>query len=119
MTKPPSLFGQQRRKVDLTDFQPSGEGQGPTRPSDEELNAITEGTKFVSREAPQKRLSELIGRRPPRLYRSNRTRTVSIKTTEEHLERFYQAADLMGLKVAETFEIAVDLVYAKASEGQK
>jgi len=98
--------------MDLSKFKPAPKNKD-TRPAPEEIDRISEGSRFVSRESasePEKTIAEAEtnqGTRKPRAYRTGRHRVVSVKTTNEHAERFYELADKLGLKVAETFELAV------------
>ena len=98
--------------MDLSKFKPVPKNKD-TRPAPEEIDRISEGSRFVSRESasePEKTIAKAEtnqGTRKPRAYRTGRHRVVSVKTTNEHAERFYELADKLGLKVAETFELAV------------
>ncbi|MBS0995507.1 hypothetical protein QMA67_14735 [Gluconobacter japonicus] len=98
--------------MDLSKFKPAPKNKD-TRPAPEEIDRISEGSRFVSRESasePEKTIAKAEnnqGARKPRAYRTGRHRVVSVKTTNEHAERFYELADKLGLKVAETFELAV------------
>ncbi|MBS1089855.1 hypothetical protein [Gluconobacter wancherniae] len=109
-----SIFSdpQKGNGMDLSKFKPAPKNKD-TRPAPEEIDRISEGSRFVSRESaselqttmPKAETSQ--GTRKPRAYRTGRHRVVSVKTTNEHAERFYELADKLGLKVAETFELAV------------
>lgn len=98
--------------MDLSKFKPAPKNKD-TRPAPEEIDRISEGSRFVSRESVSEpentagRAQSNQGTRKPRAYRTGRHRVVSVKTTNEHAERFYELADKLGLKVAETFELAI------------
>jgi hypothetical protein len=87
--------------LDVAGFTPKGEGAGPPP---EKLDELSEGTKFKSREVP---VDAPAIRRQPRLYRSGRNATFSVKTTQATIDLFYQLADKGGLKAGETFERAL------------
>lgn len=51
-------------------------------------------------------------KRRPLVYRTGRNQTISVKTTAQTIERFYQMAVDNGWKAAETFEKAVEALEA-------
>lgn len=113
--------------LDLSGFAPK-----PPRPAPapQALDEITAGSKFRSREAarpavqpeslqqPAHQAPDLpSGRRAPRLYRTGRNSTVSIKTTPAAADEFYRLADQAGWKVGETFERAVAALRKELERG--
>jgi hypothetical protein len=91
--------------LDVDSFAPKA-GPELIRPPLEQLQALTEGGKFRSREsalAP----SLPAPRRKPHTYRTGRTATFSVKTTPAAVEAFYAIAEQQCWKAGETFERAL------------
>lgn len=110
-----SIFADPNKKssLDLSQFKPNTK-KNEQRPPAEEIDRVSEGSRFVSRESTGSTNTLInnsetsIKSRKPRVYRTGRHRVVSVKTTNDHAERFYQLADKLGIKVAETFELAIE-----------
>lgn len=110
-----SLDEQDNPSLDsLADFKPSASSGRPTK------DAVKEITSFPSRE-PQTDGSRSADRahsvhipepkrREPRLFKTGRNSTITIRGSAATIERFYVVADRMGLKNAETFERAVEVL---------
>lgn len=114
MNERSSIFG----NLNAKDFKPKTEP--PSGPGPEDIDRISDTTKFRSREAnreanvgqplttsPQS-VSQQSSKRPPMVYRTGRNTTFSAKTTPETVEAFYEIARAQGWKAGETFERAVE-----------
>jgi hypothetical protein len=96
--------------LNLDRFKPKPAGPSD-RPGAQDLRAIADRTKFVSREGKGSPPSAVpLLRRGPK--RTGRTVTVTLKTTPEHSNRFYALAEAKGWLVGETFERALDALEA-------
>jgi hypothetical protein len=92
--------------VDVSDFKPKIHPE--PRPQQEEIDRAAQGSRFRSRDPVQ---DETVGRpstkRQPLVYRTGRDVTLSVKTTAQTRDRFYELTVQQGWKVAEAFEQAV------------
>lgn len=95
-------------ELDVSAFRPKV--PAPAAPAVEQLDQLSRGSKFRSREAAAEApapATQVAPRRTPRTHRTGRNQTISVKTTAAAADLFYQLADQSGLKVAETFERAL------------
>ena len=106
---------------DLSDFAPAPPAAGAPA---EEVKAVAEGAAFRSREpgsvpaaAPVPPPVTPPARREPRRYRTGRNVTVSVKTTQETVDAFYELARSQGWKAGETFEQAIQALQEKLARG--
>ena len=106
MNKRSSIFGNPAPApmLDVGDFQPKARPE--TRPPPAEIDAAS---RFKSREAAPEDLVNLPStKRKPMTYRTGRNVVLSIKTSQEMVDRFYSLAETKGWKVGETFERALE-----------
>ena len=119
------IFNQASAPLNLDAFKPKTEAQ--TGPAPEEIDQLTAGTKFRSRE-PQpansqspadqpQTASQRFTKRQPLTYRTGRNVTVSVKTTQETVDAFYELARSQGWKAGETFEQAIQALQEKLARG--
>lgn len=104
---------------DLSEFKPKV--RPAELPTPDDIDRATAGSKFSRGEAPstdRKSLeSQQETKRLPLVYRTGRNQTVSVKTTPQTIERFYQLAVDNDWKVAETFEKAIAALEASIKSG--
>lgn len=119
------IFNQATASLNLDAFKPKTEAQNG--PAPEEIDQLTAGTKFRSRE-PQsidgqpsgsqpKTVSQRSTKRLPLTYRTGRNVTVSVKTTQETVDAFYELARSQSWKAGETFEQAIRALQEKLARG--
>jgi hypothetical protein len=90
--------------LDISDFAPKI--ADPKAVKSEQVRAVSEAAKFLSRE-PQKTVAPSPERREPRRYRTGRNTQLNIKARTEAIETFYAIADKQGWVLGETFENAL------------
>jgi len=92
--------------LDVSDFTPATGGR--RRPPSEEIDAVSLGSRFKSREPTAAAVADATSsKRKPMVYRTGRNVVFSAKTTRETVEQFYALAESNGWKANETFEKAV------------
>jgi hypothetical protein len=121
------IFNQATAPLNLDAFKPRTDEQ--TGPAPEEIDRLTAGTKFRSREprpvdsqptvSQPETVSQRSIKRPPLTYRTGRNVTVSVKTTQETVDAFYNLARSLGWKAGETFEQAIQALQEKLARGGK
>ena len=106
MTQRTSIFDTpvEPKAIDISDFSPAGNTKA--RPKSEEIDAVSAGSRFKSREAPAA-VDAPETKRQPMVYRTGRNVTFSAKTTRQTVDEFYALAEENGWKAGETFEKAV------------
>jgi|SRR3954464_11994447 hypothetical protein len=107
---PPPVLGD----FDLNDFGPSVGDDRPPVP-DRALRQIAEQSGFPSRAptADQRSTS-----RPPMVYRTGRNTVLSVKTTPQTVDAFYEIALSQGWKAGETFERALQALQEKLAKAR-
>ena len=119
------IFNQATAPLNLDAFKPKTEAR--TGPAPEEIDQLTAGTKFCSREprpvdsqptgSQPQTVSQRSTKRPPLTYRTGRNVTISVKTTQETVDAFYELARSQGWKAGETFEQAIQALQEKLARG--
>jgi hypothetical protein len=79
----------------------------PPRPAAEQVRALAESVNFPSREGRPAQTVATGQKRAPRIHRTGRTATISLKTTPAAADQFYAIADREKWLVGETFERAL------------
>jgi hypothetical protein len=108
MTQRTSIFTTpaETKGLDVSDFAPTERARPLPRPED--IDAVSSGGRFKSREAPAAvEVDRQQTRRQPMVYRTGRNVTFSAKTTQQTVDQFYALAEENGWKAGETFEKAV------------
>ena len=116
MTKRASIFGASvpASPIDVSDFAPKP--QPDARPRLEEIDAVSAGSRFQSREpTPVLTVDPASTHRKPMVYRTGRNVTFSAKTTKQTVDQFYAIAEQNGWKAGETFEKAVAALQRETS----
>ena len=110
-----SIFANPKGLADVSDFKPKA--KAPARPSLDEIDKASAGSRFRSREASVDSSSTdglPSTKRKPMVYRTGRNVVFSAKTTREIVDRFYALAEAKGWKANETFERAVEALEREA-----
>lgn len=115
------IFNQATTPLNLDAFKPKTEAQ--SGPAAEEIDQLTAGTKFRSREprpvdsrsteSQPQTVGQRSTKRLPLTYRTGRNVTVSVKTTQETVDAFYELARSQAWKAGETFEQAIQALQEK------
>ena len=115
MSERASIFAP-RTKLDVGGFKPKTDAE--RRPDSSEIDEVS-SARFRSREPdgqptvaqPEVTSRPLEGqqsaKRLPMVYRTGRNTTLSVKTTPETVDAFYEIARAQGWKAGETFEHAI------------
>jgi hypothetical protein len=107
MSERTSIFATSSGVSDVSDFTPKA--RPVDRPSPDDIDKATVGSRFKSREAPtEPTVNSENTKRLPMVYRTGRNVVFSAKTTKEMVSRFYALAETNGWKAGETFERAVE-----------
>lgn len=107
MSERTSIFTISSSVSDVSDFSPKT--KLADRPSLEDIDKATAGSRFKSREPPiDPPVDTEKTKRLPMVYRTGRNVVFSAKTTREMVDRFYILAETNGWKAGETFERAVE-----------
>ena len=119
------IFNQAAAPLNLDAFKPKTEAE--TGPAPEEIDQLTAGTKFRSREprrvdgqsttSQPQTAGQQSTKRLPLTYRTGRNVTVSVKTTPKTVDAFYELARSQGWKAGETFEQAIQALQEKLTRG--
>ncbi len=98
-----SIFEQP--KLDVAGFAPRGDA--PARPQPEQLDTLTRGSKFRSREGEGAAASPIATRAPQRRRRTGRNVQFNIRATQEVIDAFKALSEAMDWPDGLTLERAV------------
>jgi hypothetical protein len=95
-----------------------GPPPAPIRPAADQIRALADPAGFTSREGRTAAPPPTVPKRTPRIHRTGRTATLSLKTTPDAFERFYALADRKKWLVGETFEKALAALERELAAGR-
>jgi hypothetical protein len=92
--------------LDVSGFSPKA-GPDKSDPSREQVKAVAEAARFLSREPAFSPADPPAAKRVPRRYRTGRNVQFNVKASQETVDAFYAISDSEGWVLGETLEHAL------------